>query len=436
VQIACPACAAEYRIMPENMDSKVKCSQCHRVFFPGAATGGKRTAQRKNPATPIIAFGAAVIIIVLIGVLIANAGEEPKPKPVEEPKVVSLGNSTPQVKAVKRWAKAIFDKQRFEIESFTAFTPVQELLGIDPEHKYKHSFGDAQRDLGNKIVDALITGEQAAIFQYCEPRGGRIMDAAYLNATEGKVRLSVTEPKSYKEGIVEVDYVETSDGSFRVAGWRVVSAPKRPLSEAELAARRGKRFKVHPKIAKPTVVKRRLGGKEIEVRESELVPLGHLEDTPPAVRKKIDADIAALMDHSDPRRANRAQLDLLDIGKPAVPLLLNKMYEVKPKGRDDVEALNRVVKTLRLLTGQSFAYNPRELIGENIGASEKERESALKQWYGWWYYMHASGRWDELVDKEDEEFMTEEEVKKKREAERKAEREARKKAARDRKKNR
>jgi len=116
VQIACPACAAEYRIMPENMDSKVKCSQCHRVFFPGAATGGKRTAQRKNPATPIIAFGAAVIIIVLIGVLIANAGEEPKPKPVEEPKVVSLGNSTPQVKAVKRWA-TIRSKKR--ARSFT-----------------------------------------------------------------------------------------------------------------------------------------------------------------------------------------------------------------------------------------------------------------------------------------------------------------------------
>ncbi|MHC4921940.1 MAG: hypothetical protein ACYTKC_20425 [Planctomycetota bacterium] len=106
------------------------------------------------------------------------------------------------------------------------------------------------------------------------------------------------------------------------------------------------------------------------------------------------------------------------------------MYEVKPKGRDDVEALNRVVKTVRLLSGQAFGYNPRELIGQNVGGSEKERESALKQWYGWWYYMHASGRWDELVDQEDEEFMTEEEIKAKRVAERKAKRDAAREALR------
>ena len=112
--------------------------------------------------------------------------------------------------------------------------------------------------------------------------------------------------------------------------------------------------------------------------------------------------------------------------------MLNKMYEVKPRGRDDVEALNRVVKTLRIISGQSFGYNPRELIGQNVGGSAKERDSALRQWYGWWYYVHASGRWDELVDREDEEFMDEEEIKAKRAAERKADREARKKKARKR----
>ncbi|MHC4077697.1 MAG: zinc ribbon domain-containing protein [Planctomycetota bacterium] len=431
VQIACPNCQAAYRLMPEHMDSKVKCTQCHRVFFPGAATGGKRSSHQKSPATPIIAFSAAVVIIVLIGVLIANAGgEAPRPEPVEEPKYVALGNSTPQVKAVKRWANGIFQNQRYEVENFTAFTPVQELLGIDPEHKYNHSFGDAQRELGKKIIDALLTGEQAGIFQYCEARSGKIMDAAYLTATKGKISLSVMEPKKQREGTVIIDYVEEADGTFKVAGWEVVSAPKRPLSDAELAALRGKRFKVHPKIPKPKVVKKMFGGKEIEITESELVPLGHLEDTPPELRKKIDEYIAHLMDHSDPRRANRAQLELLDIGKPAVPRLLNKMYEVKPKGRDDVEALNRVVKTVRLLSGQAFGYNPRELIGQNVGGSEKERESALKQWYGWWYYMHASGRWDELVDQEDEEFMTEEEIKAKRAAERKAKRDAAREALR------
>ncbi|MHC4921939.1 MAG: hypothetical protein ACYTKC_20420, partial [Planctomycetota bacterium] len=172
-------------------------------------------------------------------------GETPRPEPVEEPKVVALGNSTPQVKAVKRWANGIFQSQRYEVENFTAFTPVQELLGIDPEHKYNHSFGDAQRELGKKIIDALLTGEQAGIFQYCEARSGKIMDAAYLTATKGKISLSVMEPKKQREGTVIIDYVEEADGTFKVAGWEVVSAPKRPLSDAELAALRGKRFKVH-----------------------------------------------------------------------------------------------------------------------------------------------------------------------------------------------
>ena len=134
-----------------------------------------------------------------------------------------------------------------------------------------------------------------------------------------------------------------------------------------------------------------------------------------------------MMDHSDPRRANRAQFELEGLGKGVIPRLLNKMYEVKPKGRDDVEALNRVVKLLRLMSGQAFNYNPMDIMGV-VGANSKERESALKQWYAWWYKWHGTKRWNELVDREDEEFMTEEEVKAKRAAERKAAREERKKA--------
>ena len=52
------------------------------------------------------------------------------------------------------------------------------MLGIDPEHKYKHSFGDAQKELAGKILDRLMTGEEAAVFQYCEATSGRIMDEA------------------------------------------------------------------------------------------------------------------------------------------------------------------------------------------------------------------------------------------------------------------
>ena len=131
-----------------------------------------------------------------------------------------------------------------------------------------------------------------------------------------------------------------------------------------------------------------------------------------------------------------AWIELENIGKPAIPRLLNKLYEVKPQGKDDVEALNRVVKTLRSMSGQAFGYNPRELIAQNVGGSLKERESALRQWYGWWYYMYGSKRWDELVDTDEEEFMSVEEVKKKREAERQARlktaREARAKKKRER----
>ena len=205
------------------------------------------------------------------------------------------------------------------------------------------------------------------------------MDVAYLKATEGKIRLSLMEPKKNKEAMVIINYVETAGGAFKVAGWEGVSLPKRPLTKEEMDRKLGI-LKPHAKIAKPKTVNKMFGGEMIEVKESALVPLNHLEDTPPELRKQIDTLISNLMDHSDPRAANKAWIELENIGKPAIPRLLNKLYEVKPKGKDDVEALNRVVKTLRTLSGQAFGYNPRELLGENVGGSLQELESALRQW--------------------------------------------------------
>ena len=143
VQIACPNCHAEYRILPQNMDSKVKCSQCQRVFFPSAAMGGKRTAKATGNPTTIIGLGVAAVAIVVVGIAVAYSGDEPPKPPAALPKAIPLGNSTPQVKAAMRWANGIFKNQRYDVENHTAFEPVQDKLQIDPKQKYKQSFGQA-----------------------------------------------------------------------------------------------------------------------------------------------------------------------------------------------------------------------------------------------------------------------------------------------------
>ena len=125
------------------------------------------------------------------------------------------------------------------------------------------------------------------------------------------------------------------------------------------------------------------------LKESKLIPLEHLEDTPPELRKEIDGLIAKMIDLDGPGyQFNRCSRRLREIGRPAIPRLLNKMYETPAKVREDVLVLARIVGALRDTSGVAFGFNPADRKDSDIGGTEEERLSALRQWYAWWYTAH------------------------------------------------
>jgi hypothetical protein len=189
---------------------------------------------------------------------------------------------------------------------------------------------------------------------------------------------------------------------LKVTGWEVLKQPSKPRPKKP-------KHVPHEKIAAPEVVEREFGGAKIKVTESELVPLEHLEDTPAELRAEIDQLIDGLMDMENVRY-NGSIRRLQQIGRPAIPRLLNKMYEVKPVSKDDREGLKRVIMAMTALSGMQFGYNVADRKDLLIGGTPEERTSALKQWYAWWYKYHDQD-FTTAIDKQDDEslLLTEEE---------------------------
>jgi len=96
----------------------------------------------------------------------------------------------------------------------------------------------------------------------------------------------------------------------------------------------------------------RQGAKKGTSRWDPPADLGHLEDTPPEMRKKIDELIKTMMDYELGRESLDAKEALAAIGKPAFPRILGSMAKI----RDSITDTNsheekRIESSLKLADG-------------------------------------------------------------------------------------
>jgi hypothetical protein len=120
------------------------------------------------------------------------------------------------------------------------------------------------------------------------------------------------------------------------------------------------------------------------VHEREPAPLGHLEDTPEEVRKEIDALLATMLDLELTKEGARARRRLVEIGRPSIPPLLTKFFEIPADSEENRIRCNMIDQALSDITGQHFGYAPGEA-GTAAGTTEERRASSIKQWFAWWY---------------------------------------------------
>ena len=269
------------------------------------------------------------------------------------------------------------------------------------------------------------------VFRAYKPSYGRIKSEEMVAAKAGRVLLSLY-PRDSKvtKDTAEVEVIYGWDPEterFRVENWVVKTMARVEHLAEQVDKKKPKNKHVkHDKIGKTTKRETTFAGKKVKIEEADPVSLPHLESTSAEDRQKIDALITQMIDiHGSGRGYNRAELQLMKFGKAAVPRVLNKIYETKMSSRDDVMVVNRLCRFLRNVSGWRFGFNPADqTAGSDIGGTQKERESAIKQWFAWWARYYDRDDW-QLIDKDDEVELTTDQIEHKRKAEREARRKAR-----------
>lgn len=100
--------------------------------------------------------------------------------------------------------------------------------------------------------------------------------------------------------------------------------------------------------------------------------------------RDVETHIAKLVDPASTRGARDALKELTIIGKPAVPVLLNKMVGKDLKSQTDVFYCHQIIQALRDISGKRFGFEPQ--VGEEMltAGAAADQEIALRRWFGWW----------------------------------------------------
>lgn len=95
--------------------------------------------------------------------------------------------------------------------------------------------------------------------------------------------------------------------------------------------------------------------------------LGHLETTPPELRREIDDLVATLLDPQSGREAHEAKVRLAVIGKPAFLPLLGRMAAIRDTITDDDTMEERLLESSLMLADQCLREMDGYLDAKNKG---------------------------------------------------------------------
>ena len=385
--IECPSCHARAQLPESKAGSKVRCGECGRVYL-ARPVGGARKSTRGPNVGLLIGVGVGVVALLAVLALTKGDGDEPETQAKEPAARAEEKPSAPAVDPLSwegetvRFAVGLheaahaFNENRLRtlLHAPKVFAR-QEAAGAEEGARLQGEGGwlrlgsDEQKALLEAAVQDLTRGEAKDLVADWKPFDGETVE---LSDDEALVHLSVSPWDGGLEKRVVEWRLAKERGSWKAWSWALWISPE------ELAANE----------RRPGT----LGGtKKVElsdgsvVREREPEPLPHLEDTPAEIAARIDELYATLIDLEETRGAVRARDALIEIGRPAIPILLTGLYEIPLETEAQAIQCNLIVTTLRDITGQDFGYAPQVAIGSGVGTTEERRQSAIKQWFAWWY---------------------------------------------------
>lgn len=394
VDVACPQCAAQYRVTKDMLDQKLECSECHRVFFP-KTTVGKRVAAPDYTKT-YVGIGVGVVVVIALFALMRGGGEtKPKPsKPVAAaPAPVSRGDH-PRTAMALKWAQAVASGNQLVLSTHgdlpalgkamqltdTGNDAVLQALGSNELTRFLRELDCSSAELAG---DADMTGSTGTALLYVTPKSG---DDTYLARFRGELAASFR-----------------MDGDqLKVTGLAVKTAPERNPKKPD--PNRAGSYKPNTVIAAPKAVETVVGGQKRVIMESEPSAVPHWSGASAELQKKADDVVAQILQSASPDAPgnlfNKATMSVrtLDEKKAAVPRALNAMFELYGDVMANNLKISQLDRALRGWTGGGAAYDATD--STDPARDKKEREAAIRRWFAFWY-RYANGDLTEFIEAEE-----------------------------------
>ena len=377
--IQCPSCQARAKLSDDHEGAKVRCAECGRVFL-ARPLGAKGTVASGSSTGVMIGIGAGVVVLLFVLFLMSRSKDEPAaaqaaaPAPVAPPPekvTLETGWKNEHVQAMVKLHTAAFAGDRETVKTLLhgariwarEHTSAEGVL--DPTVPPFDGLPPHERVAAlERWAEELCAGSAKELVADWQPFDGELVEEDDLGAF---VRINA-KPRA---GGVESRWIEwhlAVDGN-RLKAWKW----ERWLSPDEVKAQKKKKGYEVKTLSDGSVV-----------HEREPAPLGHLEDTPEALRQEIDALLVTMLDLELTKEGSRARRRLVEIGRPAIPALLTKLYEIPVDTQENRIRCNMVDQALSDITGQNFGYAPGEA-GTASGTTEERRTSSIKQWFAWWF---------------------------------------------------
>ena len=372
--IQCPSCHARAKIPDTSEGAKVRC-ECGRVYV--ARASGSRGGTRGGPNTGLLVGGfVGALALVVVVFLARGAKQDPPvakaaPEAAPPPAQLDYGWNSELVKGVVAVHEAAHAGQRERLKALLHSSRVWAREHTSPEGVLDPSVPAFEALPPHERVDAqdrwvreLIEGQDKELVADWLAYDGTV---AHQDDEEALVRVAV-RPRA---GGIENRWVEwrlaKEAGRYKAWSWARWLSP-----DEEKAAKRKKGYEVVTLS----------DGSVVHERPPEALP--HLDDTPPELRTRIDTLVATMLDLELTKEATRARRELVEIGRPAIPILLTRFFETPADTEEHRIQCGLIDQALQSITGQQFGYAPGEA-GTAAGTTEERRQSSIKQWFAWWH---------------------------------------------------
>ncbi|MCE9594442.1 MAG: zinc-ribbon domain-containing protein [Planctomycetes bacterium] len=366
--IACPFCKTQAKIAEELEGSKVKCPQCKRTY--SALEKLERGDKVLTPGRLLLAS----LVVPIVGGTILYVVKSTESAPTIENRTDAMKEAAaaPVAAAASVAAPAVAAPVAPESKWNTdALDAVRELFGA------AYAFDAARASTGLAEVAGAPTAKERAkqivqdesYFAFAKWKPGQLRIVRQDDASS-KVHGNFSA-RDASAAACEYDFELAKDGGrWKVASWTRTKGQE-PGTAVDVEP--GTKLPNDAKALAANALKANVEPRHLE----------HFATTDAALRTKIDGLFERMLDFKlSPTENTRASNELAEIGKPALPVLINGIYDQRIV---DVESTSKVIlinQTLQRITDHTTVFAP----GPDLAKVEELRQRTVKSWFEWWGY--------------------------------------------------